>query len=108
MSSASLRETRFSTYLLTWVGLLGLTGLSFAASRLHLGGWDVFVSLVIAAGKSTLVLLIFMHLIDEHFTIRAVVVLSFLLISILIALVAGDVATRKTFPVRPEPPLQDN
>jgi cytochrome c oxidase subunit 4 len=50
------------TYVLVWLGLLLLTGLTVSAAGVDLGRLSVLIVLVIAGIKSTLVLLYFMHL----------------------------------------------
>jgi cytochrome c oxidase subunit IV len=90
-------------YLVVWLALLGLTGLSLALSFAHLGGTDVAVALVIAAAKTSLVALFFMHLAGERFSVMMLPLLAVLLFVLLVALLAVDVATRRTFPRGPEP-----
>src|SRR5258706_2018888 len=91
----------------TFAALLGLTTLSFAASRLDLGRADVVVALVIACAKTTLVMLFFMHLVEQRFANRLIPIISILLLVILTGLVAADVASRHTFPKAPAPPISD-
>ncbi len=50
------------TLLAVWGGLLALTAVTVAASRLDLGGANLWVALGIATLKASLVALIFMHL----------------------------------------------
>jgi cytochrome c oxidase subunit 4 len=50
------------TYVLVWVGLLILTGMTVSSAGMDLGRLSVVVALIIAAVKSTLVLNFFMHL----------------------------------------------
>jgi cytochrome c oxidase subunit 4 len=88
----------------TWVALLALTAMSLAASRLDLGAVDLVVSLAIAIVKSGLVLMLFMHLAEERLASRMVVVLSAILVTLLVALTAADVATRHTSPPAPIAP----
>jgi cytochrome c oxidase subunit 4 len=97
VSSTSLR------YLLVWVALVALTGLSFLMSRLHLGTADVVIALGIATVKTVLVLLFFMHLVEARFSIVLIPVAAIFFILLLAGLVATDVATRMTFPVAPAP-----
>ena len=82
---------------------MGLTGLSFLLSLAHLGAIDTVFSLVIAAVKSTLVLLFFMHLVEERFTVKLVPFLAFGYVLLLVALMATDVLSRRTFPRTPQP-----
>jgi len=83
--------------------LVALTGLSFLASRLHLGAADVVIALVIASAKTALVLLFFMHLLEARFSVVLIPLGAIFFIVLLSGLVATDVATRTTFPAAPEP-----
>jgi len=89
---------------LAWVVLLGLTFLSFAASRLGLGGGaELAVALTISMAKTLIVLFIFMHLVEQRFANRLIVIVTFLFIVLLVTLMAADPFTRKTFPRTPDP-----
>jgi len=50
------------TYVLVWVGLLILTGITVSLAGMEFGRLSVVVALIIAAVKSALVLNFFMHL----------------------------------------------
>jgi cytochrome c oxidase subunit IV len=90
-------------YLAVWLALVGLTALSFLLSLAHLGAIDTVFSLAIAAAKSTLVLLFFMHLVEERFTVGLVPLMAFGYVLLLVALTTTDVVSRRTFPKTPEP-----
>jgi cytochrome c oxidase subunit 4 len=94
-------------YLLTFVALLALATLSLLLSFLHWTTGDLVMSLVIAAAKALLVLLFFMHLIEQRSANRLVVVVSFGFAALLIGLTAADVATRHLEPARVQPPQTD-
>jgi cytochrome c oxidase subunit 4 len=53
---------RPQTYVLVWVGLLILTGITVSLAGMNLGRFSISVALVVAAVKSGLVLNYFMHL----------------------------------------------
>ena len=89
-------------YLITWLILLVLTVVSWQLSLLDLGAFDLAVSLLVATVKSTLVVLFFMHLAHGRFSTKLVVIVSALFVVLLVALTAGDVATRRTFPIAPD------
>jgi cytochrome c oxidase subunit IV len=93
----------WARYLVVWLGLLALTGLSLLLSFAHLGTTDIAVALVIASAKTALVVLFFMHLIEERFSVVMVPVLAVFLFVVLIGLLVTDVVTRRTFPRGPEP-----
>ena len=50
------------TYVLVWVGLIILTGVTVSVAGMNLGRLSIIVALLIAAFKSGLVLSYFMHL----------------------------------------------
>jgi cytochrome c oxidase subunit 4 len=97
---------RWTHYLFVWLALVALTALSLGLSFAHLGGLDTAISLVIAAAKSTLVLLFFMHLVEERFTVRLIPVLALGYVALLLTLMAVDVLGRTTFPRAPAPLLE--
>lgn len=88
------------TYLRTWVALLALAAATFGLSFLPLGVFHTPVALLIAGVKAALIALFFMHLAEERGSIPVAVGVWVLLLAILIALTAADVATRHT-PERP-------
>jgi cytochrome c oxidase subunit 4 len=81
-------------YLVVWLALLGLTAATFLASRLELGRFHVLVALAIAAAKSTLVVLFFMHLSEQRGATRVVFVTSLVFVALLIGFTVADVGTR--------------
>lgn len=96
-------HTPWTRYLATWIGLLALTSLTFALSFVRTGAWELPIALIIAAAKTLLVLLFFMHLVEQKFINAFTVIVSVGLMSLLMALVAADVVTRRTFPPTPLP-----
>jgi cytochrome c oxidase subunit 4 len=89
---------------LSWLALLVLTFVSFGASRLgYGGGTELMIALTISVVKTLIVLFIFMHLIEQRFANRLIVIVTFLFIVLLVTLTAADPLTRKTFPQRPDP-----
>jgi cytochrome c oxidase subunit 4 len=91
------------TYLLTWLALIVLAAISLGLSFLHLPAFDLSASLVIATVKAALVAWFFMHLAEQPFASRLVLLVSVLLFALLISLTALDVASRRTFPKGPRP-----
>jgi cytochrome c oxidase subunit 4 len=88
------RHLPLRAYILTWVGLLALTGLTFGLSFAPLGGFDIPVALTIAALKATLVAVFFMHLYEQRGVSRLVLAVSAVFVALLVSLLAADVATR--------------
>ncbi|MDI1480966.1 cytochrome C oxidase subunit IV family protein [Polyangium sp. y55x31] len=87
----------------SWIALLVLTFLSFGTSRLGLGEVELLIALSISVAKTLIVLFIFMHLVEQRFANRLIVILTFLFIALLVSLTVADPLTRKTFPPRPDP-----
>jgi len=84
------------TYVLVWVGLLILTGITVSVAGMDLGRLSISVALVIAALKSGLVLAYFMHLkYEKGLWLFKVMIPGILLLLILfIGLTFFDVAFR--------------
>jgi caa(3)-type oxidase subunit IV len=99
------KHMRAAHYTAVYLALVALTLSSFGLSRLHLPG-DVAIALSIAAAKTLLVGLVFMHLIEQRLANRLAPVVAGVLAGILIVLTAADVATRQTFPKGPAPPTE--
>jgi cytochrome c oxidase subunit 4 len=102
-ASSSASSSSAVRYVLVWGALLALTALSLALSFAHLGPTDVAVALVIAAVKTALVAVFFMHLAQERFSVAMLPALGVFLFLLLVALTVTDVATRSTFPRTPLP-----
>lgn len=94
-------------YLLVWIALVALTVLSWLLSLAHLGSTDIAVALVIAVAKTTLVLLFFMHLAEERFSIVAIPALAMFFLLLLLGLTVTDVVTRRTYPKAPAPNVDE-
>jgi cytochrome c oxidase subunit IV len=83
------------SYVLVWGLLLFLTAVTVLTANLNLGGLTVIVSLTIAAVKSTLVLLFFMHLLGEkRLLIRLLIPIAIVTLAIFIGLTYSDLITR--------------
>lgn len=76
----------YGIYILVWLGLMILTGVTIAVSGINFGNLTITTALVIASVKAFLVLNIFMHLKVEQkvFRIFAMVAGIFLLISLIL------------------------
>lgn len=76
----------YGIYVLVWLGLLVLTGLTVAVAGINIGGFTIATALIIASVKAYLVLTIFMHLRSESkvFRVFVLVALFFLIISLIL------------------------
>jgi cytochrome c oxidase subunit IV len=81
-------------YLLIWALLLVFTGLTVITGRIDLGAANIFIAILIATTKATLVVLFFMHLWDTGGVNRLVFVVSVLFLVVLILGTFGDLMTR--------------
>jgi cytochrome c oxidase subunit IV len=79
-------------YILIWIGLLGLTGVTVALAGIGLGRWVIVTALTIASIKSALVLNVFMHLRSEERMFRIFVGVAVLTLTIFFALMFFDYA----------------
>lgn len=90
-----VREARYKTYVLVWLGLVILTGVTLSVAGMELGGWTVLIALSVAATKSGLVLTYFMHLKSERLMIFKVIIpLTIALFLVFILLTFSDLAFR--------------
>jgi cytochrome c oxidase subunit 4 len=81
-------------YVVVWIILCVLTGVTVWTGKMHLGAMALPLALVIATTKSLLVLIIFMHLKEDKGANRLVVGTAFVFVLLLLGIVLGDVATR--------------
>ncbi len=83
------------TYLFVWLGLLALTALTVTAAELDLGAFSVIVVLLVACGKSTLVLLFFMHLkYEKSVLLKLLIPIALAALTIFIGLTYTDILYR--------------
>jgi caa(3)-type oxidase subunit IV len=84
------------SYFVVWGYFLVLTAITVSAASLNLGRIAVVIVLAIAAAKSSLVLLHFMHLKEEkRVIIRVLVPIVIVLLAIFIGLTYTDVLNRR-------------
>jgi cytochrome c oxidase subunit 4 len=81
-------------YWLVWAVLIAGTILTVITGRRDLGQFNIFIALIIATTKATLVVLFFMHMIDTPVANRIVFVTSIVFAIVLIIGVFGDLWTR--------------
>jgi cytochrome c oxidase subunit 4 len=90
-----IRKARYKTYVLVWMTLVILTGMTLSAAGMELGRWTVLIALSIAGTKSGLVLNYFMHLKSERLLIFKVIIpLVLAVFLVFIILTFSDVAFR--------------
>ena len=95
------RRVTKKDYRWTFLGLLVLTSLTFGLSYLHLGWGSTVIAMSIATAKATLIVLFFMHLVEQGPSNVFAVVFSVLMILLLVLLSTADVWTRDHFGILP-------
>ncbi len=89
------KEPSAKSYVFIWVLLMIFTALTVTTAGLNLGGIAIIVCLAIAAFKSTLVLLYFMHLrYEEKLVIKLIMPIAIVALAIFIGLTYSDVIFR--------------
>lgn len=82
----------YGKYVLVWLGLIALTGITVTAAGIDLGRWVIITSLAIASVKSILVLNIFMHLRLEDRMFKIFVIVAVATLAVFISLTFFDYA----------------
>ena len=84
----------FSSYILVWLGLLLLTVLTVTVASLKLGAFSVYGAILIAAAKSSLVLLIFMKIKYEDKVFKIMVAIVIVMFTVIVSFTFLDIAFR--------------
>lgn len=84
----------YGTFIMVWLSLLVLTGLTVTVSGMNLASLSIWVALIIAAFKSSLVLGYFMHLKFEAPLFRYMVYMVIFVIAIVVVLLFTDLPFR--------------
>ncbi len=94
MSEHQHEPVPYRTFILIWVALVILTGATVAVSRIDLGALNVWVALTVASIKSSLVLLVFMHLKQESLLFKIGLLILLVILAVFIGLTFTDVLYR--------------
>jgi cytochrome c oxidase subunit 4 len=85
----------YARYVWIWLGLLLLTAVTVTTASLNFGRLSIIVVLAIAAVKSTLVLLFFMHLLwEKRLLFKLLVPIAVIALTIFIGLTYTDIMHR--------------
>jgi len=93
-SNEQSHSTGYGIYIMVWAGLIALTGLTVTISGFNLGSLTLFVAMLIAAIKSTLVINIFMHIKYEDKLFRFFFIVSILTLLVIFILTFLDYLNR--------------
>jgi cytochrome c oxidase subunit 4 len=94
MESSEQHPQPYTQLLAVLLGLLALTGVTVGVSRIHLGALNIWVAILIASVKSSLVLLFFMHLKHEGRFIRTTFIVTVFTLAVLISFLFWDLSFR--------------
>jgi cytochrome c oxidase subunit IV len=97
-ASAKAHVVPVKTYVMVFVALLFLAGLTTAVAFVDLGAWNTPIALAIAFVKMLLVLLVFMHLLYGAKLLRVVFIAGFFWLALLIGLTLTDYHSRAWIP----------
>lgn len=87
-------KTHTRLYLIIWVLLLILTFVTVKVSYYDFGIWNIVVAMLVATVKGALVILFFMHLIDDRRLNQVVFGSAFAFLALFIGLTASDLFFR--------------
>ena len=79
------------TFVLIWLALLVLTGVTIKAAQMRMGEWSMLANLLIASTKASLVLWFFMHLKYEKTFFKLLFFVPIATITIIIGLTFFDI-----------------
>jgi cytochrome c oxidase subunit IV len=84
----------YRSYIIVWMLLLILTGVTLGVSYIHLGLWNVAAALSIASLKAALVALYFMHLRSEKRLVWAFATIPLFFLALIILGTLADTMFR--------------
>jgi cytochrome c oxidase subunit 4 len=84
----------YRTFIIVWIALLILTGVTVAAAQFHFGALNVWIALGIATLKSSLVVAVFMHMKYESPLFKIALLSALAILAIFIGLTFLDVLYR--------------
>ena len=88
-TSSHIVSTR--TFIVIWIALLCLTGVTIMAAYMQMGAWSMLANILIASTKASLVLWFFMHLKQETRLFKLLIFVPVVTISIIIGLTFFDI-----------------
>jgi cytochrome c oxidase subunit 4 len=92
----ALHGLGYTIYVLVWIGLVVLTGVTVTVAGVDLRQMAVLVALIVAVTKSVLVMAFFMHLKYEPATFKWMVLVLIVTFAIFLMLTFADVLFRSS------------
>lgn len=96
----------FKRYLLTWLALLLLLGLSFGSALIDMGAWNSVTNFGIAIAKALLVALVFMRAASSGTLVKILALSALFTLCLLFSLSGADFATRQIWTAPWQQPQQ--
>jgi cytochrome c oxidase subunit 4 len=94
MSEEHAHIVPYKTFLIIWVALLILTGITIAVAQYNLGALNIWVALGIATLKAGLVVAVFMHMQYENRLFKLSLLSALAILAIFIGFTFFDVLYR--------------
>jgi cytochrome c oxidase subunit 4 len=94
MSEEHAHIVSYKTFLIIWVALLILTGITIAVAQYNLGALNIWVALGIATLKAGLVVAVFMHMQYENRLFKLSLLSALTILAIFIGFTFFDVLYR--------------
>ncbi|HXY55342.1 MAG TPA: cytochrome C oxidase subunit IV family protein [Nitrospirota bacterium] len=91
MAESSKHIVSPKTFVLIWISLLVLTGVTIKAAEMRMGEWSMLANLLIASTKASLVLWFFMHLKYENKLFKILFFVPVATITVIIGLTFFDI-----------------
>ena len=94
MSEEHAHIVPYSTFMYIWIALLILTGVTVWVAQYDFGAWNIWIALGIATVKSTLVVMVFMHMKYETLLFKLSLLSALAILAIFIGFNFFDVLYR--------------
>jgi len=84
----------YGKFVMVWLGLLALTGLTITAASLQFGKWSVWAAILIATIKGSLVVMIFMNIKYEDRLLKYMLSIAVATLMVIMILTFSDILFR--------------
>ncbi len=91
MDQQERHSVALKTFVIVWIALVCLTGVTIEAAHLQMGAWSMLANILIASTKAGLVLWFFMHLKYERKLFKLLIFIPIAMITIIIGLTFFDI-----------------
>jgi cytochrome c oxidase subunit 4 len=86
----------YGTFILVWLSLIGMTGLTVAVGGVNLGAWSFPIAMLIASIKCIAVILFFMHVKYEDPVFIVMILVCVMTLAVIIGITMTDTLKRST------------